>query len=233
MAPLNEDVALRIALAARALPEVEVKTLLLGIMGLLGNDLTVAKLNKLRLLKLKQLEFLSEIDETYLKEALGYLKGKNINAEAEPLPEIVPLSDGEMPSSIRVACSSNNGNKIDGHFGSCARYLIYQVSADEIRLIDIRPSPKVDDGEEKNEIRADLISDCQILYTMSIGGPAAAKVVKKGLHPIKFPQGASAETIISKLQVTLGSTPPPWLAKAMGVAAEDRVKKFDEEEAMA
>jgi hypothetical protein len=31
--------------------------------------------------------------------------------------------------SIRIACASNRGERLDGHFGSCARFLIYQVSA--------------------------------------------------------------------------------------------------------
>ncbi len=35
---------------------------------------------------------------------------------------------------------------------------------------------------------------------------------------------------ISKLQGIIGATPPPWLAKAMGVAAEQRVR-FERETA--
>jgi hypothetical protein len=65
---------------------------------------------------------------------------------------------------------------------------------------------------------------------MSIGGPAAAKVVKNGLHPIKQPQGGDITEIVDNLKQVLNSSPPPWLAKVMGVGAEQRVRFSVEEE---
>ena len=56
MTNLSDDVALKIALAARALADVEVGDLLEGILMLVGEPLTLAKLKKIRLGKLKQLE---------------------------------------------------------------------------------------------------------------------------------------------------------------------------------
>lgn len=226
---LDQEVALRIALATKALPDIEVKTMLSGILSLSGDPLSTAKLNKIRYNKLKSLPFLEEVDEVYVKSALAFLKGRNIQTESEPLPEIQSYQTGEMPESIRVACSSNSGENIDGHFGSCSRFLIYQISSDEIRLVDIRVPPKVEEGEDKNDVRAKSINDCQLLYTMSIGGPAAAKAVKFGLHPIKYPQGGSSLEACQKTQQTLMKSPPPWLAKVMGADAESRVRFQTEE----
>jgi Dinitrogenase iron-molybdenum cofactor len=45
-----------------------------------------------------------------------------------------------MPGSIRVACASNGGEALHGHFGSARRFLICQVSAETQRLIDARPT---------------------------------------------------------------------------------------------
>ncbi|MGB1110107.1 MAG: dinitrogenase iron-molybdenum cofactor biosynthesis protein, partial [Gammaproteobacteria bacterium] len=73
---------------------------------------------------------------------------------------------------------------------------------------------------------------CQLLYVASIGGPAAAKVVRAGVHPIKLPPNAEvpeADTLLEGLQVTLSGNPPPWLAKAMGASPEERVR-FEREE---
>ncbi len=133
-----------------------------------------------------------------------------------------------MPGSIRVACASNSGDNINGHFGSCARFLIYQISADEIKLVDIRVPGTVPDDADKNALRAQLINDSQVLYTISVGGPAAAKVVRAGLHPIKLPQGGKAVEVLERLQETLAGSPPPWLAKVMGQEPEERVR-FREE----
>ena len=224
MGNISQDVALRIALAARALPDTEVKALLLGLITLLGEPLTTAKLNKTRLNKLKQIDNLAEVDEQYLKQALDYLRGRGINTEPDPLPEVEPYADGDMPASLRVACASNPGEQIDGHFGSCSRFLIYQVGTKEVRLVDIRVPGPVPPDEDKNALRAQLVSDCDVLYTVSVGGPAAAKVVRMGLHPIKVPQGGSAGESLDRLKKTLAGSPPPWLAKVMGENPEERVR---------
>ena len=230
MPALSEQVALRIALAARALPEVEVKDLLPALLTLVGEPMSEAKLSKLRLGRLKQVDLLSEIEDVYLKQSLAFLKGQNIQTEPVPLPEPQAYIDGEIADSIRVACASNTGDKIDGHFGSCQRFLIYQLSPTELRLIDIRSPAKVAEDEDKNAYRAKLVNDCQVLYTVSIGGPAAAKVVRAGLHPIKIPNGGEAPEVLAKLQHTLADAPPPWLAKVMGVEVEERVRFREEDD---
>jgi nitrogen fixation protein NifX len=225
---ISEEIALRLALAARALPDIEVRELVPGVIVLLGEPISTGKLNKLRLGKLKQIEILAEIDEVYLKEALAYLKGRNIEQEPEPLPIIEPYTEGAMPGSIRVACASNSGDNINGHFGSCARFLIYQISAEKVKLIDIRVPGSIPDDADKNALRAQLINDSQVLYTISIGGPAAAKVVRAGLHPIKLTQGGRVKEVLERLQETLAGSPPPWLAKVMGQEPEERARYKEE-----
>ena len=224
MANLSEDVALQVALAARALPDTAVGDLLEGILALVGEPLTLAKLKKIRLGKLKQLDCLRDIDETHLRKALAFLKDRTIQTESAPLPHIQAYTKGTMPGSIRVACASNSGEQIDGHFGSCARFLIYQVASDEIRLVDIRSPRSVGEDEDKSTLRAELLNDCQVLYTISIGGPAAAEVVRAGLHPIKLPAGGHALAVLERLQGILAGSPPPWLAKVMGIEPEDTVR---------
>jgi hypothetical protein len=104
--------------------------------------------------------------------------------------------------------------------------LVYQVAADAFRLIDVRT---IDDSsgefqDDKNAYRAGLIKDCQVLYVASIGGPAAAKVVKLDIHPIKFPDGGNAREHIAALSSVLADKAPPWLAKIMGQDNEARVR---------
>jgi nitrogen fixation protein NifX len=128
-----------------------------------------------------------------------------------------------MPGSVRVACASNGGEALDGHFGSARRFLVYQVSTDETRLIDARMAD--DRGrEDKNAYRAELIRDCRVLYVASIGGPAAAKVVKADIHPVKDAAGGSARDRMLALQGVLATKPPPWLAKVMGQTPEERIR---------
>ncbi|MNY57989.1 hypothetical protein D3C86_1942720 [compost metagenome] len=59
---------------------------------------------------------------------------------------------------------------------------------------------------------------------VSVGGPAAAKVVRADIYPIKRIEGGVAADILAELQAVMAGSPPPWLAKQLGVAAEQRVR---------
>ncbi|ESQ09938.1 MAG TPA: dinitrogenase iron-molybdenum cofactor biosynthesis protein [Chromatiaceae bacterium] len=224
---LSEDIALRIGLAARTLPDTDPARLLRVLADAVGLPPTAAKLDALTVKALKtaaDAEF-ADIDAGSLKKALALLKGQGIGT-VEPLPDIEPYAEGDLPGSIRVACASNGGEALDGHFGSCQRFLIYQVAASGFRLIDARD---IDDSSEqvrddKNAFRAELIKDCQVLYVASIGGPAAAKVVKRDIHPIKFPSGGNAREQIAALSAVLADKAPPWLAKVMGQNQDERIR---------
>jgi nitrogen fixation protein NifX len=222
----HEEIALRIGLAVRALPDTDIRTLINVLVIAVGQPLTLNKLAKLRFNRLRQacegcLDLIADDD---LKKALSLLKGRGVKLEEEPLPLPEAYRDGDMPGSIRMACSSDSGDRIDGHFGSCTRFLIYQIGAAEVRLVDIRDVPEWDADDDKNARRADMIGDCHVLATKSIGGPAAAKVVRAGLHPIKIADAISGPGMAAQLQTVLQSAPPPWLAKAMGESPEARIR---------
>jgi nitrogen fixation protein NifX len=192
---------------------------------LIGLPPTAKKLAALSLPGFRQAasgEF-AQIDTAAVKSALGYLQGRQEIA-SEPLPEVQAYRAGEMPESIRVACASNRGEMLDGHFGSCLRFLIYQVSEAEIRLIDIRQVDEDEQAEDKNGYRASLIDDCQILFVGSIGGPAAAKVIRAGVHPLKKPLPGPAREELQALRQVIGKQTPPWLAKIMGRSAQARAR---------
>lgn len=221
---LTREIALRIGLAARELEHADAALLLKVLADVTGLPPTEGKLAALKPRQLKAAaggELASQTPEA-LQAACAILKGEqNIAAD---LPQVEPYSEGDMPDSLRVAVASNNAELLDGHFGSCRHFLIYQVSAHEIRLVDVRATEEPQDTEDKNAWRAGLIDDTQVLFVASIGGPAAAKVVRAGVHPIKSPQSGEAREKLAELQTKLAEAPPPWLAKAMGHAAEARVR---------
>ncbi len=229
----SREAALRIALAARALNGLDVKAFVGALLEKLEPPLTEAKLSKLTVEDLRVIlagDFAEQgchvgVDAEQLKEAVRLLWGQGI--EHNDFPAIEAYADGEMPGSIRVAIAANRGENLDGHFGSCDRFLVYQVGQQAIKLIDVRSTAEADGAEDKNAARSELISDCQIVYIQSIGGPAAAKVVRAGVHPIKKPNGGPARDVLAELQARL-SCPPPWLAQIMGVPSAS-LARFEEE----
>jgi nitrogen fixation protein NifX len=226
---IPNEIALRIGLAARELPETDAARLLKVLNDAVGLPPTLQKLSGLSVKSLRAAAHgeLSDMDTEVLKSALSFLKGES-GVSADPLPQAQPYSEGDMPNSIRVACASNKGEMLDGHFGSCRRFLIYQVSADAYRLVDIRSTEEDSKAEDKNAYRASLVADSQIVLVCSIGGPAAAKVVKTGAHPIKKPNACPALEEIQALQQVIGKDAPPWLAKVMGQTPEERIR-FEQE----
>ena len=223
--PISDEIALRIGLAARELPDTDAARLLHVLADAVGLPPTADKLSSLTVKDLKAAgdgEF-AELDSAAIKSALTCLKG-DTGLTSEPLPEVQVYREGEMPNSIRVACASNKDELLDGHFGSCRRFLIYQVSASDNRLIAIRDIDDAQAAGDKNSFRASLIADCEILFVVSIGGPAAARVVRTGAHPIKKPQAGLARDEIQALQKVIGKDAPPWLAKVMGQSPEQRIR---------
>ncbi|WP_210394703.1 NifB/NifX family molybdenum-iron cluster-binding protein [Motiliproteus sediminis] len=125
------------------------------------------------------------------------------------------MSDSDF--RFRIAIASNDGKTIDGHFGSCEQFLIYEFDADTVVPLEQRPA-STEGGIDKNDYRAAQLADCHLLYVASIGGPAAAKVIKTGVHPLRDPNSTAISEALIKLQQVLKGTPPPWMAKMMGAA---------------
>jgi nitrogen fixation protein NifX len=123
-----------------------------------------------------------------------------------------------MDRAIRVACATDTGELIDGHFGTCKAFVIYDLKPAAVEFVTARSTADADEAEDRNKARAELIGDCQIACFQSIGGPAAAKAVRAGVHPLKVASGTRMEDMLARLQQALQS-PPPWLAKVMGVEA--------------
>jgi len=235
--PISNEVALRIALASRLFPELSIAEFIEALQTYLGDILDEASLSRITVTNLKTAlgqtyeldgeehgEDADATDIAGLKQAVRILWGEL--DEIDQLPAIEPYQSGDMPNSIRVAVASNNQENLDGHFGSCLRYLIYQLSTEEIRLVDIRSAIEADLSDDKNAFRVSLIRDCPVLYIVAIGGPAAGKVVQAGIYPIKKETGGAARVMLSELQQALATSPPPWLAKILGVAAGDRVRNY-------
>ncbi|MFP4129858.1 MAG: dinitrogenase iron-molybdenum cofactor biosynthesis protein [Halorhodospira sp.] len=221
-ASLSPELALRVGLAARELPEAEVQQLVRMLTGLLGVPLTAEKLAGVTPAGLRDaagrghLEAVKEAPLERLEAACRALHGEAVVGGEIPEPDPSPA----LPGAVRVACASNSGGALDGHFGSCARFLVYEVSPAGTRLAQVRPVAEAvteagERREDKNRARVALIADCQLLYVCSIGAPAAAKVVNAGVFPMKIPDGGEAAEHMGELSTALATQPPPWLARVM------------------
>ncbi len=231
--PITREAALRVALAARAMPSATLPRLLELLQRSLGHEIDEEKLRQVTVTLLKTGFASADGEEDgedigigleAMKLAVRILWGETQGDDT--LPRIEAYEDGEMPGSVRVAIASDQGDSLSGHFGSCLRFLVYQVSPTAARLVDIRDTMDAEFAPDKNLWRAQLIGDCHVCYVVSIGGPAAAKVIRADIYPIKVPDGGLALEILAQFQQAMVNSPPPWLLKILGVAAEKRLRNY-------
>jgi nitrogen fixation protein NifX len=146
---------------------------------------------------------------------------------------------------MKVAFTSTDGKTIDLHFGQASEYWIWEVGPERAELLG-RVSPLLTEGapqgtpnkeggcaamsdldeEDRTRARANAVAECAIVYAQQIGGPAAAKLVARRIHPMKTGGEAPIAEAIAKLQEVLKGNPPPWLRKAVG----GRVPSFSADE---
>jgi len=117
---------------------------------------------------------------------------------------------------MKIAFTTSTGEMIDQHFGQCQSFQIWEVGPDEAAfLTTISAITTAEDEEDRIVARASAIADCAIVYTMQIGGPAAAKLIAHKIHPMKTGAEVSLKETVERLQEVLRGNPPPWLRKAM------------------
>ncbi|HEY6872210.1 MAG TPA: nitrogen fixation protein NifX [Geobacteraceae bacterium] len=128
---------------------------------------------------------------------------------------------------MKVAFTSTTGEIIDEHFGQSKGFHVWEIGPEEAHFVTtIGVIATGEDEEDRIAARANAIADCAIVYTMQIGGPAAAKLVARKIHPMKTGTEVPVAEIVGKLQEVLRGNPPPWLRKAMN---KDQATSFLED----
>jgi nitrogen fixation protein NifX len=136
---------------------------------------------------------------------------------------------------VKVAFTSSDGRFVDEHFGMARDFFVWEVGPREAAFVSKvsalgtseapggatcgeRGFAAGSDLDEEDRItaRARAIAGCAIVYTLQIGGPAAAKLVARRIHPMKTGAEVPVAELVARLQEVLRGPPPPWLRKAMG-----------------
>jgi nitrogen fixation protein NifX len=72
-----------------------------------------------------------------------------------------------------------------------------------------------DDGDDHVGAKVEAIAGCAILFSLAIGGMAAARVVNNRVYPLKVPSPEPIPDVIGRLQVMIRGAPPPWMRKLL------------------
>lgn len=132
-----------------------------------------------------------------------------------------PMDAQEKP--LRIAIATQDMNNLNAHFGSAKKFAVYDVTTTDHRFIEAfgfddvtEQSGKHNDIDDKITPKVEALTGCALLFVLAIGGPAAAKVVRAGIHPVKVKDREPITDVIERVQTMLKGTPPPFLRKILG-----------------
>ena len=114
-----------------------------------------------------------------------------------------------------VAFASSDGKTVDSHFASAPSFEIYRFTEESQGIIHTSfAAGDLEESEDKVDARIKVLHKCAIIYCTEIGGPAAARLVQTGIHPLKVPEGTNIEDELLRLKnLLLSQKLPPWLKK--------------------
>src|SRR5512133_308989 len=105
---------------------------------------------------------------------------------------------------MRVAFTSSDGRVVDEHFGTAQGFWIWEVGRDEASFVArVLAIDAPEDEDDRIAARANAVAGCAIVTTLQIGGPAAAKLVARRIHPMKTDREVPIAEVVAKLQAVL------------------------------
>jgi nitrogen fixation protein NifX len=153
-----------------------------------------------------------------------------IDSEAE--------SEASAAPALRIAIATQDMKALNAHFGSARKFAIYDVTPTSSAFVSAVAFDDVsdeggkhkDDGDDRITPKVDALAGVHLLFVRAIGGPAAAKVVRANIHPVKIADPQPIEQVIARVQAMLSGSPPPWLRKILGQAGFAAKPSFAEED---
>ncbi|MDX1764824.1 MAG: NifB/NifX family molybdenum-iron cluster-binding protein [bacterium] len=128
---------------------------------------------------------------------------------------------------MKVAFATCDGATVNEHFGRAATFAIYEFTEGGYRRLDDRcfgegRDQRVEGTRDQGalhddavESKVDRLADCGIIYMTQIGGPSAARLVRRGIMPVKVEEGKVIDAAAQELLETIRQGRAPWLKKAM------------------
>lgn len=134
--------------------------------------------------------------------------------------------DEVMENAMKVAFATKDMEEINAHFGGAREFVVYNVSKDGFSLCEVIKTDTTGiEEEDKTDFRVRALKGISIMYCESIGGTAAAKVIRAGIHPMKVNEPTLIEDILKSLVAMINSNPPPWIKRIIHMQTEHDVRQ--------
>ena len=140
---------------------------------------------------------------------------------------LIEAQDEHQPveGALKIAFATQDMKRVDSHFGSAPAIVIYEVGPSGYRFVEAvqfdqvsnQNGGHIDDGESDDRIGAKVsaLTGCAMVFSLAIGGVAAARVVNNKVYPLKLPAAEAITDVIGRVQTMMNGTPPPWMRKLL------------------
>lgn len=135
---------------------------------------------------------------------------------------------------MKVAFSTTDGAHVDEHFGRAGRFVVYEMNRDGFRRLDdlffdetMRMPEGHSDGsgpgsgpthDDVVSRRIERLAECNVVYVTMIGAPSAARLVQRGIMPVKVKEPVAIESAVGELMEKIKTSPPPWMRRLIDPA---------------
>jgi len=139
--------------------------------------------------------------------------------------KITVESNNSLENPMKVAFATKDMETINAHFGGAKEFVVYNVSKDGFELNGvIKTDTSTLSGDDKTDFKVKALDGISIMYCESIGGTAAAKVIRSGIHPMKIQEPTLIENILKEIVQMINGNPPPWIKRIMNIKTTDDVR---------
>ncbi|WP_345987006.1 nitrogen fixation protein NifX [Sulfurimonas sp. HSL1-2] len=129
---------------------------------------------------------------------------------------------GKLENAMKVAFASKDMETVNAHFGGAKEFVVYNVSKDGYELNGVIKSDTSGlTGDDKTDFKVQCLEGINIMYVESIGGTAAAKVIRAGINPMKVPDPRRIEEILGELVEMINGNPPPWVKRIINMETKE------------
>ncbi len=127
--------------------------------------------------------------------------------------------------AVKVAFATKDMETINAHFGGAKEFVVYDLTKEGYTLSEVRKTDtSAFKGDDKTDYKVKALEGINIMYCESIGGTAAAKVIRAGINPMKVMEPTTIESVLKELIAMLNGNPPPWIKRIMNVNPDDPVR---------
>lgn len=120
--------------------------------------------------------------------------------------------DKTMNNALKVAFATKDMEEVNAHFGGAKEFVVYNVSKDGYEISEVIKTDTSElEDDDKTDFRVRALKGINIMYCESIGGTAAAKVIRAGINPMKASDGTLIEDLLKNLVTMINGNPPPWI----------------------